>query len=184
MARKKIKKFSVVELPEAIGSISDTLNVVDKVKNAPSINLTQRLVGIPTDGVIEIEVPDDEELVVPDGYELVGEIDYSTSEVRTGSYWIDGKPIYRKVIQASDLIAGIGNQIPTGIENLDIVVDINGTVNNSEYFQGTSKAHLKSFDFQIGTCYNKSINCVEIDVGANLSGYSANIILEYTKTTD
>lgn len=66
MARKKIKKFSVAPLDRATGSVSDTENVEDKVTNAPSIGLTQRLVGIPTDGVIAF---DGEE--IPDGYEEV-----------------------------------------------------------------------------------------------------------------
>lgn len=66
MARKKIKKFSVVELPPATGSISDTLNVEDKVKNAPSINLVEQMTGIPQEGVIQFDGDE-----IPEGYEEV-----------------------------------------------------------------------------------------------------------------
>ena len=61
-----LEKKSIVELPKATGSISDTLNVEDKVKNAPSINLVTQMTGIPTDGVIAIDSDE-----IPEGYEEV-----------------------------------------------------------------------------------------------------------------
>lgn len=75
MARKSIKKMSVVELPPAVGSISDTLNVEDKITNAPSINLVQRISGVPIEGVIAID--DDGE--IPEGWEEI-ESPLATSE--------------------------------------------------------------------------------------------------------
>ena len=38
---KLIKKESVVELPEASGSIADTWNIENKVTNAPSMRLVE-----------------------------------------------------------------------------------------------------------------------------------------------
>lgn len=81
MARKKIKKFSVVELPEAIGSISDTLNVVDKVKNAPSINLVQQMTGIPQEGVIAFDGD-----VIPEGYEEVEDPNKAIKKIDISPY--------------------------------------------------------------------------------------------------
>ena len=61
-----IKKKSVSRLIE--GSISDTLNVEDKINNAPSINLVGQMTGIPQDGIIIYEGDE-----IPEGYEEVNE---------------------------------------------------------------------------------------------------------------
>lgn len=63
---KKIIKKSVVELPNKTGQVSDTINVTDKITNAPSINLVQQMVGVPTDGVVYYEGD-----AIPEGYEEV-----------------------------------------------------------------------------------------------------------------
>lgn len=77
---KIIEKKSIVPLPQATGSISDTINVEDKVKNAPSINLVQQMTGIPQEGIIQF---DGEE--IPEGYEEISD-PYSNFLKARGDY--------------------------------------------------------------------------------------------------
>lgn len=65
---KYIQKKIVSELPKTVGSITDTLNVEDKSRNAPSINLVQTMAGVPTEGIIAYETEDGS---IPEGYEEV-----------------------------------------------------------------------------------------------------------------
>ena len=64
---------------------------------------------------------------VPAGWEEVEETDnYSTEETFTGKYWIDGKKIYRKVINVGTHTFSNGdNKFAHGISNLETVLDIN-----------------------------------------------------------
>lgn len=77
-----LEKKSIVELPKAQGAVSDTLSVEDKITNAPSINLVQKMAGLPQDGVIAF---DGDINSIPEGYELAEDFGYNMipSKVKT-----------------------------------------------------------------------------------------------------
>ena len=107
---------------------------------------------------------------------------YSTDETFTGKYWIDGKPIYRKIVR------GI---VPTGIgvyiyedTNIDSAVDYYGL-----YYQGTS--YIKKINFYFSSNdymtlnFNFSLKKFILDNTSNYNNAGTiDLIIEYTKTTD
>lgn len=64
----KIKRKSIVKLPPAEGSVSDTANVEDEITNAPSIRLAKEmgLNGVPIDSIIPYDGDE-----IPEGFEEV-----------------------------------------------------------------------------------------------------------------
>lgn len=121
---------------------------------------------------------------IPVGWETLGN-DYSTTEINTGQTWIDGKPIYRIVLDITDTnttsnwkqynysTLGIPNGIDTAWfpEAYSIIVQENNPYVESFYSQGTriqtSPATAKVNILGNGTAYSRYI-----------------IIMQYTKTTD
>ena len=113
---------------------------------------------------------------------------YSTEEQVIGK-WIDGKPLYRKVIVKG--VASGETLIELGINNLDYIKDISGTMKyyNSEgavRFIPISRAHSSKLENQSGWYYTGTANKLALEVGSTYSSYNitATIIAEYTKTTD
>ena len=102
---------------------------------------------------------------------------YSTEEIKTGGTWIDGKPIYRKVVDIGTLLDTTSKIAPHNIQNLGKVLEAKLVANDSTNnivcdFGGTALA-----------VYIDSVNIV-ITSNSNFSGYSGYAIIEYTKTTD
>ena len=95
---------------------------------------------------------------------------YSTNEVKTGGTWIDGKPIYRKILTNTENI--IGEQIQWGglqstvaSLSIDKCIECKGVITNG--FR-----HMQFMSNEGFIAYYSGI-----PVGSK-------IILEYTKTTD
>ena len=103
---------------------------------------------------------------------------YSTDEMIIGR-WIDGKPLYRKVIKAS-VNQGVQKIYDVSNMNLDDIIRMDGSISQSR----GSIVHIPygtgSNDFAV-IYYPKSSN--QIEVNTTRAGI-VNIILEYTKTTD
>ena len=121
------------------------------------------------------------------GRDIASKSHYAREETKTGDTWIDGKPIYVKMIEWTGLSAGVGNK-PCNISNVDTYVDLKvyakqpDTKNLNKfpvvyYQQGTS-----------GTFYasNFMLDGDNITYQNNTSwaGYKFKAFVYYTKTTD
>ena len=121
---------------------------------------------------------------------------YSTDEIKTGGTWIDGKPIYRKVIPFT---------LPDGIVSQTFVLDLstlNAEIvikNEAKLFNDDDQWIDEQLIFNGGFAYHffsKIVfpNLIEIaylstflstgDTTSIQNNMSGKIILEYTKTTD
>ena len=106
---------------------------------------------------------------------------YSTGEQVIGK-WIDGKPLYRKVIQPVIEI-GANAIVPHGISNLSQVLKVDATFfwSNKTY---PFPAIYEDLSKQVAINYIDSTNVYIKSFGENWSTQITTIILEYTKTTD
>lgn len=98
---------------------------------------------------------------------------YSSNEIKTNEIWIDGKPIYRKVITASN----IGASFDTTISDID-----------SLFFNDKSRIswNFSSISYPIDRAsfsFNKQTNRITAD-NEDVATWDAVLVLEYTKTTD
>ena len=108
---------------------------------------------------------------------------YSTNEIKIGT-WIDGKPLYRKVIQPVIIIgANATVSVPHGISNLSQVLKVDATLfwSNKTY---PFPAIYEDLSKQVAINYIDSTNVYIKSFGDNWSTQITTIILEYTKTTD
>ena len=157
----------------AIGSVLDTINA----RIGDTTHGKQKAVYVyikATSGLAENQ----QDNVLNDAKNYINNSNsYSTEEVKTGGTWIDGKPIYRKVVDVGTLPNATSKTVLHNIQNLDSVVNlkliakdnINNIVCN---FGGTNLS-----------VYIDVTNII-ITSNNNFTGYSGYVIIEYTKTTD
>ena len=106
--------------------------------------------------------------------------DYSLSELLTGASWIDGKPIYRKVIQ----MAGSGDQpyqVDVSSLNIDTIVYVNALGHDR------STPSIRWCWSNTGNVWSRTITYNAINGTITLSSYNSYfppdyLIIEYTKT--
>ena len=116
---------------------------------------------------------------VPTGYEQVDS--YSTTEVKTGDTWIDGRPIYRKVVARNETISN-GTTISTSglsINEIIKIKSINKDTNNYYFYD----EYYDSSTSKINLHYRPSNNTIEAWTGSGNS-FTSTIWIEYTKITD
>lgn len=104
---------------------------------------------------------------------------YSTDETRIGT-WIDGKPIYRKVITIPQFKDAIIN-VNTGVTNAETVFIKSGTWERPDV---PNKIYSLDNTFMGQYEFNKQDGILNISTNNQYVTFSGYIVLEYTKTTD
>lgn len=209
-----------------IGSIgtliceTDSLSSLDLSEGYSILNGKQVYIGNVNDSKNYIRIDDDGGIIIYDnsnqgginGQDYYGEYyynnsytqkkyvdqatSYSTTETKTGGTWIDGKPIYRKVIEVDTFNNGIGIlEHELSIENY-IVKKFRGYFNRGNILPIVSTYYLLTLDLNTNAMIDSSdsLSFGEVNTDSNIieiEGLSdgsfellGQIILEYTKTTD
>ena len=112
--------------------------------------------------------------------------EYSTSEVKTNKVWIDGRPIYRTVIDKGDIAIprGNGTLFTHGISNIRQITKCICIIYSASNGYASYGTYADSDGYKQFSADNTNV----IYAGTTYlsSGYGSNkaFILEYTKTTD
>ena len=108
---------------------------------------------------------------------------YSTEEHPTGKKWIDGKPIYSKVIDCGALPNATAKQISHNITNLSKIINVSAMADTGTIFVSLPFVSKSNLSQQIAISVNATQ--VIIETAIDYTGFTnAFVILEYTKTTD
>lgn len=113
----------------------------------------------------------------------VAPVNYSTSEVNTGVKWIDGKDVYRKVIDFGALPNNTSKEVSTGLTaaNVNIIKmscvarGSNGATINIPYASASAQ--------NVVEMYMNASGMIHIETRTDRSSQYAYCILEYTKST-
>ncbi len=114
------------------------------------------------------------------GKVLGDRFNYSTTETVVGT-WIDGKPLYRKVVNLGTLPNNDTKSIAHSIQNLKRVVKLEGFAGSSSHKGGITLPYAANTPISL---YADNTN-ISVKTSSNVSGYTeAYAFVYYTKTTD
>lgn len=111
---------------------------------------------------------------------------YSTEETRTGSTWIDGKPIYRKVITGTTP-SSEGGVLVASILNISNVIKLYGTLEQRSNGILQNQVPLNTYwsdTVRIATMYSHTLNGIYMKALGVYQNMPFRLVIEYTKTTD
>lgn len=118
---------------------------------------------------------------------------YSTTEMKTGQQWIDGKEIYRKVIDTGALPNATTKNVAHGIVGMTKILGIRGMASDgtTQHTLPRAEGALQAVDEGGVATYTITADCVELAVTAtnivlktvtNLSAFTAShVVVEYVK---
>lgn len=131
-------------------------------------------------------IQDNTEIAINEiGDQLKNNLNYSTSEIKTDGKWIDGKPIYRKVIVKNNVDIRNGISFAHNIQNIDFVVNERTIYKSSEtspdYVTETIADTDGFLSFYVNRTNIKMVGTTYWQATTSRTWY---FIVEYTKTTD
>lgn len=130
---------------------------------------------------IKDSIPIGTQFIIVDDYSDSGDI-YSEEEQVIGR-WIDGKPLYRKVLSTTN-----SSDIDLSDVNIEIITSGTGVWSNNDMiismdYKGNSTSGYSSWN--VGWFYDKTSKHITLQLGTNRTTFNKIIlIIEYTKTTD
>ena len=183
-------------IENTIDQKADSSNVYTKTETDTRLNAKANSSDVYTKTEIDTKLnTKQDKLTAGTGIEITGEniinnlnANYSTDEQVIGK-WIDGKPLYRKVIQKN--VSAYANETYSlsslGISNQDIVI-VNLGKSTAHYISSITGGAYAPVSFYISS---DDRALVYVNTQHNLSIQNQNpdertyyIVLEYTKTTD
>lgn len=170
--------YYILETPQYIDCTAEQSVVLDKLYNNFELSKgTNNIIVESENGVgvnLELEYMQDNIL----------KNNYKANEVNTGKKWIDGKDIYRKIVEVTNLSSG-NNRIAHNISNFNELIDIRGTGNWNGNWQTIPRLvtdAVNTFGLGLGDINDTKFL---IQVGTNYTNFTkAYIIIEYTKAVE
>lgn len=170
--------YYVLATPEYIDCTAEQSVVLDKLYNNFTLQKgTNNIIVESSNGVgvnLELEYMQDNIL----------KNNYKANEVNTGKKWIDGKDIYRRIVEVTNLSSG-NNRIAHNISNFNELIDIRGTGNWNGNWQTIPRLvtdAVNTFGLGLGDINDTKFL---IQVGTNYTNFTkAYIIIEYTKAVE
>lgn len=106
---------------------------------------------------------------------------YSTQEVKTGGTWIDGKPIYRKVVDFGALPNATTKNVAHGVSNIGDITHIYGVAHSSAKMT-IPLPYARGIPIILYATQDDV--AIEISTSDYVEFTRSEITIEYTKTTD
>ena len=130
------------------------------------------------------KIPDGAYVSVTDDIDQDYDTDYSTNETKLANKWIDGKPIYRKVVDFGALPNADAKTVAHNISNVDTFIYVNGVAKKSDHTAiPVNYINPMAINNSIGL-YVDSTNVTIITTNDLRDYANTYVFLEYTKTTD
>lgn len=131
---------------------------------------------------LQTKVINGQKVLVPLTGDTEHDTSYSTTEIDIGKTWIDGKPIYRKVINFGALPNNTTKQVAHGISNLGWIVNISGVSYDTNSYILLPYIGISSVSKSVNL-YANATNVIVI-TGEDKTNYTTTyVIVEYTKSS-